>query len=200
MKPFTLIALVLLTIPIPTLASESYWNTVDRLNRRTCPSTQCGVVGRLFFREGATVYEVRNGWARITPAYNASCKNGHSEYVDSGNSACLASNGIQGGKFSEWVAFKYLSKNRPPDPAGDETGLAGILGKSDDYHLYKDQFLKTASALISQKICTLKDFQEGWGFTKSTKYPNQPVYFTYCGGMHKRNKIHLNVQSGKIFR
>jgi hypothetical protein len=123
MKPFTLIALVGLIIPIPILASESYWNTVDRLNRRTCPSTQCGVVGRLFFREGATVYEVKNGWARITPAYNASCKNGHSEYVDSGNSACIASNGIHGGKFSEWVAFKYLSKNRPPDPAEDETGL-----------------------------------------------------------------------------
>ena len=190
----------IILIPFSISASQSYWSTVDRLNRRTCPSTQCGVVGKLFLREAATVYEVKKGWARITPPYDASCRNGKSEYVDSGNSACVASNGINIGKFSEWVAFKYLSKDRPPDPAEKETGLAKIIGKSDDYRQYKDLFLKTASTLIAQKNCTLKDFQEGWGFTKSTTYPNQPIYFTYCGGFHKRNKIHLNVKTGRTFK
>ena len=42
------------------------WVTSERLNRRTCPSESCGVVGQLFFREGVTVHEERDGWARIT--------------------------------------------------------------------------------------------------------------------------------------
>ena len=184
----------------PVFAVETYWNTVDRLNRRTCPSTKCGIVGRKFFREGATVYEIRNGWARITPPYNASCRNGYSEYVDKGNNACDASNGIQDGKFSEWVALKYLSKDRPTDPAESEIGLAKVIGDSDDFQIYRDVFLKAAIRLIDQGVCEEKDFKEVAGFTKSTIYRDQPIYFTYCGGLHKRNKVHLNVQNGKIFR
>ena len=29
----------------PTETSEQYWFTSDRLNRHTCPSTDCGIVG-----------------------------------------------------------------------------------------------------------------------------------------------------------
>lgn len=48
---------------------ERLWVRSERLNRRTCPSESCGVVGRLFFREGVTGHEERNGWARITQTY-----------------------------------------------------------------------------------------------------------------------------------
>ncbi len=84
-----------------------YWVTVDRLNRRTCPATNCGVVGGLFFREGVNVLEQKDGWARISKYYNASCVDGKSEYLDEGNSECVPSNGIVEGEFAEWVSFNF---------------------------------------------------------------------------------------------
>src|SRR5690606_14671629 len=53
----------------PVLADEQMWANSDRVNRRTCPSTECGVVGQLFFRESAVVLEKRNGWGRISQYY-----------------------------------------------------------------------------------------------------------------------------------
>ena len=93
--------------------SDRYWVTTDRLKRRTCPSTACGIVGQLFFREGTTVYEQTDGWARISNYYTASCVNGRNEYVDSGNSRCTPDNGIVEGKFAEWVSADFLSQDRP---------------------------------------------------------------------------------------
>ena len=96
--------------------------------------------------------------------------------------------------------MKYLSKDRPTDPAESEIGLAKVIGDSDDFQIYRDVFLKAAIRLIDQGVCEEKDFKEVAGFTKSTIYRDQPIYFTYCGGLLKRNKVHLNVQNEKIFR
>ncbi len=69
----------------PARASfAQYWVTSERLARRTCASSRCGVVGQLMFRESAQVYEMVDGWARITEPYDASCAEGRSDYVDSG--------------------------------------------------------------------------------------------------------------------
>ena len=83
------------------VAEIDAWVTADRLNRRTCPQPTCGSVGVQFFREGVTIYEQKNGWARITRPYDASCFNGVSEYVDSGENACDAANGIVNGRIAE---------------------------------------------------------------------------------------------------
>ncbi len=83
---------------------ERYWVTSERLNRRTCPSESCGVVGQLFFREGVTIHERRDGWVRASQTYDASCVGGRSEYVDTGNAACAPANGITDGQFAEWVS------------------------------------------------------------------------------------------------
>ena len=96
------------------------WVTVDRLNRRTCPKESCGSVGVLFFRENASIYEEQNGWARISKYYDASCQNGKSEYVDSGNASCNPANGIVDGRFAEWVSSQFLSSNKPNDPAAGQ--------------------------------------------------------------------------------
>ena len=31
------------------------------------------------------------------------------------------------------------------------------------------------------------------------KYRDEPVYFTYCGGMTISNRIYLNAETGRIF-
>lgn len=179
---------------------ERLWVTSEWLNRRTCPSESCGVVGQLFFREGLTVREERDGWARITQTYDASCVGGRSEYVDTGNAACDDTNGIVDGQFAEWVSLEYLSENRPPDPAADASGIEELVAGSDDFARYRTAFAEAAQSLIAQRRCTERDFRDMGGWVKSTSHSSQPIYFTYCGGATVANRLYLNAATGEVFR
>ena len=183
-----------------SLHNNRYWVTTDRLNRRTCPSTSCGIVGRLFFREAVVVYEIRDGWARISNYYDASCVNGVSQYVDSGNARCLSENGIINGSFAEWVSEQFLSRQRPPDPVADATAIEALVAQSDDYHVYGSAFVAAARSLISSETCTTDDFREIGGWVKSTNHSSEPIYFTYCGGFTLTNRLYLNAVTGEMFR
>ncbi|HBA8297287.1 TPA: hypothetical protein J1079_002623, partial [Escherichia coli] len=68
-------------IPSAMAKNESkLWVVVDRTERHTCPSSKCGVAGKLFFREGVDFLEKKGEWVRITEPYSASCVGGESEY------------------------------------------------------------------------------------------------------------------------
>jgi hypothetical protein len=147
------------------------------------------------------VYEIKDGWARITDYYDASCVNGISEYVDSGPKECVPSNGIVDGKFAEWASVKLLSATRPADPAAGAEGDYELVKNSDDYAKYKDVFAKTARKLIDAKTCTPREFRENSGWMKSTTtYANRPVYFTYCGGLTVANRLYLDASNGTVFK
>jgi len=176
------------------------WSTVSLLNRRTCPSIKCGVVGQLLFRNKASVYELKNGWARITDYYHAACVSGNSDYVDSGNKSCVQENGIVYGHFAEWVSYKHLSIERPADPAANAKGDELLVKGSDDYGRYKDIFVSSARNLISKGRCTEQDFIEFGGWSRSFTYKNREVFFTYCGEAHVSNRIYLDAKSGKVFQ
>ena len=176
------------------------WVNVDRLNRRTCPNESCGIVGQLYFREKTTVYEEREGWARITKYYDAACKNGKSEYVDSGDKTCDAANGIADGRFAEWVSSRHLSESSPADPAAGATGDYALVAQSDDYRIYKDVFVRAASELIASGQCSRADFEEMGGWIKSINHRDRPIYFTYCGGMRIENRLYLNAATGRVSR
>ena len=181
-------------------AGEKSWVTSDSLYRRTCPSTTCGIVGKFFFRQAVEVEEITSGWARVTKYYDASCVNGRSEYVDSGDARCIESNGIRDGQFAEWVSVKYLSESQPADPGAGAVGIAALISDSDDFRKHKDAFIAASQTLLSQGRCSEQDFKEMGGWSKSSNHPNQPIYFTYCGGMAKANRIYLDASSGRIFR
>ena len=151
------------------------------------------------FREKATIFEDRNGWARVSKYYDAFCRNGLSQYVESGNAACTESNGIVDGRFAEWVSLRYLSSMRPADPSAGATGGYALVSGSDDYGKYKDVFAQTAAQLIASKRCTKGDFDETGGWLKSMIHNDSPVYFTYCGGIHLRNRLYLNAATGHVF-
>ncbi len=195
MRLFMIVLAAVLAMPSVAYA-EKLWVTVDRLNRRTCPDTSCGIVGRLFFREGVDVFERRGSWVRISRYYNASCVNGHSEYVDSGNATCTAANGIESGEFAEWVYAKALSTKRPLDPAKGTSGTAALIRGSDDYQKYKGAFVKATEALLASGRCTKAHFKEMGGWVKSSTYGGSPIYFTYCGDYRK---IYLNAETGQTF-
>ena len=186
----------------PAETSDQYWVTSDRLNRHTCPSTDCGIVGQLFFREEVNVFEDedKDGWARVSRYYDASCTNGRSEYVDSGDNRCDPENGIVDGKFAEWVAADFLSEDRPPDPAADAAAVEALISGSDDFQKYRAAFAQAAQSLISSGQCREADFREWGGWIKSTNDRNQPIYFPYCGGSSASNRLYLNAETGEVFR
>jgi hypothetical protein len=179
--------------------SGKLWVTSERLQRHSCPSEKCGIVGQLFFREAATVLERKGEWARISKSYDASCSGGRSEYVDKGNAECSAANGIVDGKFAEWVRGEHLAANRPPDPAATAAEDEQLVAGSDDFGRYRRAFVTAARALIDDGRCTAGDFEENGGWMKSSNHRDEPVYFTYCGGFTAANRIYLDAASGRIF-
>lgn len=184
---------------VPAYADEQMWTASDRVNRRTCPSTECGIVGQLFFRESAVVLEKRNGWARISKYYDGSCTGGRSDYVDSGNASCTAGNGFDGGQFAEWVSLDLLVANRPADPGAGATGTAALVADSDDFRLHEAAFVAAAEKLIADGTCTAGNFREMGGWMKSMNNKTEPVYFTYCGA-GGADRIYLNAGTGATYR
>ncbi|WP_324005255.1 hypothetical protein [Aeromonas hydrophila] len=190
---------VLQAFSVGAMADNKLWVTTDRTDRHTCPSTECGVAGRLMFREGVDALEKKGEWVRITKAYSASCVGGKSVYVKEGNKSCTSANGIKDGTLSEWVQSKDLSEKRPEDPAERVSGDDELVKGSDDYRIYRTQFAKAARQLINDRICTEGDFQEMGGWMASTNR-GPSMYFTYCGGMTLSNKVYLDTKSGKTSR
>lgn len=178
---------------------EQLWVTDERATRRTCPSVSCGVVGQLFFRESAKVYERKDGWARISEPYSASCSEGRSDYVDTGNALCVEENGIVEGRFAEWVQLSTLSETRPADPAETATADESLVAQSDDFAQHRAAFVNAATKLIGEGRCTPADFEEQGGWIKSSNHRDQPIYFTYCGGMTTTNRVYLDARTGRIF-
>lgn len=183
----------------PSAGAGRLWVTTPRLARRTCPSERCGVVGQLMFREAANVLERRGQWARITQPYDAACEGGRSTYVDTGNAACAAENGITDGRFAEWVLAANLSPNRPADPAESAAQAERLVAQSDDFTQHRAAFVRAANELIESGRCTPADFEEQGGWMKSSNHRDEPVYFTYCGGMTIANRIYMNAETGRIF-
>lgn len=178
---------------------EQFWTTTERAARHTCPSERCGVVGQLMFRESAHVYERRDGWARISEPYPASCADGRSDYVDTGDARCVADNGVVDGRFAEWVRLSALSTTRPADPAETASTDERLVAQSDDFAQHRAAFVRAAGALIREGRCTPADFEEQGGWLKSSNHRDQPIYFTYCGGMTTTNRIYLDASTGRIF-
>lgn len=176
------------------------WVTEQYADRHTCPSEDCGVVGRLFFREAAEPMEEKDGWVRVSKYYDASCVSGRSEYVDEGASECRESNGIVDGQFAEWIKKTKLSEERPADPAHTASASEEMISQSDDFNLYREEFLIAANILISDGTCSASDFEEMGGWAKSSNHRNKPIYFTYCGGMTISNRVYVDVSDGRIFR
>jgi len=193
----------LIVLAAPTVTAQEVvrqWVTAERLNVRTCPSTICGIVSWIEFRQGVKILERQDGWVRITEPYDAFCVDGQSRYVDLGNAVCNPENGIVGGQFAEWVSADFLSDTRPPDPAANASGAEELVVQSSDFARYRTVFTEAAQSLIAQRRCTEQDFREGLGWVKSTSYPRQSIYFTFCGGYTHSNRLYLNAETGEIFR
>ena len=90
-----------------------------------------------------------------------------------------------------WFAERFSVK--PPTEQELENATRG----SDDYQRYRTEFHRAATQLILDGRCSLKDFVEMGGWVRSV-HRRKGMYFTYCGGNHRRNRIYLDVDTGYI--
>lgn len=98
--------------------------------------------------------------------------------------------------------MKDLSATRPPEETArkDEPEIAKLLTSSDDFARHRKVFIKASQDLIERRQCTAQDFKDIGGWSKSTNFPNRPVYFMYCGGMSKANRVYVDAATGETFR
>ena len=76
---------------------DAFWINRDDVEMHSCPSADCGVVGRLSFRDPVDVYGSNGSWVRISRARKALCVNGRSRFISKGSDLCDAANGIEDG-------------------------------------------------------------------------------------------------------
>lgn len=162
---------------------DEYYVASEKVNVRLAPNKTGKITNTLYKRQKVEVFQVKDGWARISQYYDGSVE-GLSEDV------------------ARWVFAKHLSTNRPAEE--QETNLNSPVAKaiksSDDFSKYQKLFVSASEKLIKSGNCSLGDFTEMGGWWRSTKHKPKPVYFTYCGGMTISNRIYLDTVTGKTFR
>ncbi len=160
-----------------------YYVTSGDLNVRLSPNKTGKITNTLYKRQKVEVFEVKNGWARISRYYDG---------------------GVEGvsGNVARWVYAKYLSTNRPTEEilTNLNSPVAKSVKSSDNFTKYQDVFVSASDKLIKAGKCSLGDFKEMGGWMRSANHKPKPIYFTYCGAMTKSNRIYLNAATGDIFR
>ena len=81
-----------------------------------------------------------------------------------------------------------------------EIEIESAIQMSDDYSLHSKNFISATTNLVKSGQCTISELAEQGGWMKSViNYKSEPVYFTYCGGMHRSNRIYLNMDTQQTF-
>ncbi len=180
-----IITLLFLSCSLPVHAkpvSQDYYVTSSSLNVRLAPNINGKATSVIYKRQKVTVFEMKDGWARVSRYYDGRVE---------GESRSVA----------RWVFAKYLSKTRPKEETLNvDSPVARAIKSSDDFSRYQNVFVSVSEKLIKSGRCTLADFKDMGGWWKSTRHQPQPVYFTYCGGMHTSKRIYLNAKTKAIFK
>lgn len=183
------ISLLFISLSIITVAHAAamtpgdYYVVADKLNVRLAPDISGKVTNILYRHQKVEVFEVNDGWARVSRYYDGSAE---------GVSANVA----------RWVSAEFLSTTGSPeaDSINDTALLEKAIMLSDDYPLFQTVFISVSQELIKYGQCSLQDFKEMGGWWRSTSHESGSIYFTYCGDTGQENRIYLNAAIGKIFR
>lgn len=160
-----------------------YYVTSDSVDVRLKPSDSGKVTNTLYKRQKVEVFEINNGWARVSRFYDG---------------------GVEGvsGTVARWVLAEHLSSIRPPDEklVNVNSPIAKAIKSSDDFSKYQEVFIAASEELINSGRCTLGDFQEMGGWWRSSIHKPKAIYFTYCGGMRSANRIYVDAATGLTFK
>jgi len=170
------ILLVIFTQYVYSAAMEqgTYYVTSNRLNERLEPSKNGKITNTLDKGQKVKVYDVVNGWARITEWYDG--------IVEGQNKAV-----------ARWVFAMYLSKNKPVKKnVNYNSPIANAIKNSDDFSRYKSVFIKASEELVKSGRCSIRELS-GDGWMRSQNQKPAPVYFVWCNGY--KDRVYLNTRT-----
>ena len=91
-----------LMLPFTALHAEERYVAASALNVRLCPATSCPVTNKIYRGDRVDVYELKDGWARISKFYDAAVER-------------LEFPSLTGDRVARWVSMEYLSKSKPSE-------------------------------------------------------------------------------------
>lgn len=156
-----------------------YYVGTAKLGVRESPDPSAFITRYLYPGEAVHLLEKKADWGRI------------SEYMmfDKGSVAV-----------AEWIPLADLLDHKP-DFSDQELQriVLDYVAQSDDLVLYEERFIKKSEELLATGQCRPIDFEVLGGWVRSMAYPNEAVYFVYCGGMEPKHKVYLNAETGRLF-
>ena len=156
--------------------------SADSLNVRLAASETGKITDKLYQQEKVEVFEVSNGWARISEYFDVE--------IDGRTS-----------KVARWVSAAHLSAQRPAEKKVIvSTPVVEAIRSSDDLAMHLDTFVRVSEKLVDSGECTLSDFKDIGGWWRSVAHKPRPVYYTYCGGGVDTHRVFVNTATGETFR
>ncbi|MDB1126063.1 SH3 domain-containing protein [Vibrio algarum] len=157
----------------------NYFVDTNKLNVRSYPQKSAPI--RSVLRKGKPLkaLEIKGDWVRISEY----------EVHQSGNDV------------ADWIHSDFISHDKPVITDREiRKNMQKLLNKSDDFITYSDQFVIATRKLLEDETCSYEDFELMDGWVLSRTFNIEPVYFVYCGGTQRENKIYVNVETGEIFQ
>lgn len=168
--------------PTSDSTPSTYYVNTRSLKERLSPSLKGKVTNVIYSGQKVEVYENVDGWARVSKYYDGAVE------------------GVSG-QVARWVSLQHLSTTRPAEPITAVNSAVGeAIKKSDDYDLYQKVFEAATQQLIDSKQCNLEELKEYGGWVRSATQKPKLIFFTYCGGSHRDNRIYLDAETGSVFR
>ncbi len=160
-----------------------YYVSSETLDVRLAPNDGARVTNTLYEKQKVDVLEIKDGWGRISRYYDGTIEG-------------------EEGVVARWVLMSRLT-GRPisiqQSSNQEPSRLELAIRSSDNFTTYRNAFINASRKLLDEGKCDLGDFQEMGGWVRSSNYKPKPVFFTYCGGMSKENRIYLNAKTGQLF-
>ena len=165
----------------------------------------------IYKNKKVTVYEMKEGWARISKKMSNS-KWVYAKFltkIEQNNIIKKTKTPIKETKPEPETTPKIKTKKQEikkqktivqknkvkKSTSGTNYELIQAISTSDNYTKYKDIFIAASQKLYSHKICNISDLRKTRGWIELFE---DEIYFTYCGGYKRKNKIYLNVKNGTV--
>ena len=205
-------------ITFPVFAEATYPGvyvvSADTLNVRQAANTVGKIADRLHRNEKIEVYEVKDGWARISEYFSVD-KQGQSvniarwvhathlspvfpaeDRVDEGDTIVAAMDSSDNLTKARDTAAADQSAQR----MDANSPIALAIKASEDLAKYMGTFVSVSGKLVDAGECQLSDFEDIGGWWKSVDHQPRPIYYTYCGGASNNHRVFVNVSTGRVFR
>jgi hypothetical protein len=173
-----------------------YVVSAGTLNVRLAANTAGKVAGKLARGQTIEVFEVDDGWARISNYFDGASEGQPGMIARWVFAAHLVAGGV-GQKQGSPVAQVSRPVRVQVDP---NSPVYDAIRASDDLAKYQGTFVAVSEELVDVGACELSDFRDIGGWWRSAAHKPEPVYYTYCGGGSNNHRIYVNADTGYVFR